>query len=362
MFLLTGCAERTNLEDLGLQTAIGFDLQNDGKVLGTSVLHHFKYLGKSPSQVLVAKADTVKGFRQAMNLKTSKKLVSGQIRIALYGEETAKKGLIRFMDSISRDPKIGTMLFLAVAKGTANDILSYPYKDIENIGLYINETLEQNINGEQIVSSTLHEVINDYHTDGQDFVLPYLIREKDKVNIEGLAIFQMDKMIGTMKPREGFYLKILRDRFDAGELELVLPSKELKKSVKGIEIPKKININIDNIRSTSKIELVNKEKPEFDINIKLTLNIQEISEEIDLNKPETMKILTKLINEAFEKESNTLIRKLQLLQTDPIGLGCLYNHSIRDKKLTSEKWYPLYKNAKINVHFHTKIMGAGVMD
>ena len=358
---LTSCAERNYLEDLGLQTALGYDLTKEGKIKGTSVLHHFKQVGESPVQVLTATAETSKGFRQAMNLKTSKKLVSGQIRLALFGEETAKKGIISLLDSLSRDPKIGTMLYVAVAKGTAREVLSYNYKDIQNIGIYIYHTINQNIDGEQVVSPTLHEILYAYYSEGQDSVLPYIVQEKDKIEIDGMALFQGDKMVGTIEAREGFFLKLLRDRFEAGELELVLPKQNLKQ-LKGPNKTENIKINIDNIHSDTKIKLINKERPEFDVKIDITAKIQEISEEIDLGKPEAIKKLTQLITAQLEKEANLLMKKLQRLESDVVGFGRIYNHSIRGKHKTLDKWYPTYKEAKINITVNTSIMNAGVMD
>ena len=364
VILLTSCAESRNLEELGLQTIIGFDIKEDGSILGTSVLHHFKQIGESPVQILTATAKTSKGFRQEMNLKTSKKLVSGQIRVALYGEETAKKGIISLLDSLSRDPKIGTMLYIVVTKGKANEILTYPYKDIKNVGVYIKQTVEQNIRGEQAVSSTLHEVLNDYYSEGKDPLVVYISREKDLIKIEGMALFQGDEMVGTIVSREAFYLKLIKDRFEAGEIELILPAIELKKYRKGDKEAKHVNVEIDNIRSSSDIKLINnKDKPEFDVKIKTTARIQEISLQLELGEPEAIQIMSKLINEALTKEANQLIEKLQKIPTDPVGFGQIYNHSIRNKeKLSTENWYPLYKNAKINVHIETTLLNTGVKD
>ena len=362
-FFLTGCMQQKQLEKMGLQVALGYDRLEDHRILGTSVLHNFEQQTK-PTQVLSSTAFTSKGLRQTMNREINRKMVSGQIRVAVFGKETASHGILPLIDSMSRDPEIGTMVYLLISNGRANELLSGDYKTIPNIGTFLYQMIRQNIEGEQIVSSTLHEFLSDYYCTGKDPAMPILTKVNEDVQITGLAIFKGDKMVGTLKARESFYVKLIRDRFKAGSLEISVPkgkfNKMIKKKTNGTE--KGIFLSFDNISSKTKIRLMDKEQPKFDVKIELTTRLQELSEELDFSDPKVIQTLQKEMSKALTNEANLLIKKLQKLESDPIGFGNVYRSSVRGAKLTEGNWSKMYKEAKINIKVDAVITRTGVVD
>ena len=111
-------------------------------------------------------------------------------------------------------------VIMAVVEGQTKPLLEYQYPDIEDIGEHIYKLLEQNVKSEQVVSSTLHEVANDYYSMGRDIAMPIIKRDKELVEISGIALFKKDKMIGKLSIDDSFYVKLSRDDYHAGTLEL----------------------------------------------------------------------------------------------------------------------------------------------
>lgn len=364
--ILNGCGQTHYLEEMGLQIAIGYDRLDDHRILGTSVFHQFDPEASKPVSVMSSTALTSKGIRQTMNLESNKKLVSGQLRIALYGEETAKKGIISLIDSISRDPAIGEMMYLGVTKGKANDLLSYKYKNIDNIGTFLYELNEQNIHGEQIVSNTLHEFSHDYQANGKDPILPYFERKGEEVKVTGTAIFNDDRMVGVLPIRENFCIKLLRDRFKLGTFEISIPQGKIKKYIKGKGKGNgnQVYLALDNINSDAKIKLTNKETNEFAVKIKLSARILEISEEVDFSNAEAIKAIEQSLNKCLENNVIRTIDKLKKYDSDPIGFGKVYLTSVRGAqgKKSTEELRKIYKESKIRVEANSTIVRTGVVD
>jgi spore germination protein len=124
LILTTSCVRNEQLEKLSIISAIGFDSDEGDKIKGTSVIGQFDPSQKDITEVLSSTAYTSKMIRQIINLGTRNKMVSGQIRVVLFGSELAESGnLINIVDTMSRDPAIGTMVYLGLSETTAEDVL-----------------------------------------------------------------------------------------------------------------------------------------------------------------------------------------------------------------------------------------------
>lgn len=360
VLLITGYAQTTYLEEVGLAIAAGFDRVGEDKVRGTYVFHHFDPESERPVKVMTSIANTTKGVRQRINLESNKKIVSGQLRIVLFGEETAKNGLFSLIDSISRDPEIGSNLYILVTKGEANSLLSYEYQDIRNVGTFLYEMMEHNINGEQIISPTLHEFNNNYYSEYKDPIVPYLAREGEELKITGAAIFNRDKMVGTLSAQETFYIKIMRDRFKSGTFEVTVKKEEIQPFIKGKKVEKDVFFVFDNLASKTKIELKNRDIPEFEIKLEINSRMLELSEEFDL----TADVLTRIedeIEKIIAVEVENLMKKLQKHNSDPIGFGKVYNGAVRGSAISKEEWIEIYSKAKFDVKVNMRIHRTGML-
>ena len=88
---LVGCAEQKLLERVGLAILVGYDLGNEGDLSTTAVIRQVNPDFESNIEIISAENQTSKGTRTKINRKSSKKIVAGQLRVALYGSELAKK-------------------------------------------------------------------------------------------------------------------------------------------------------------------------------------------------------------------------------------------------------------------------------
>jgi spore germination protein len=361
LLLLSACTEPKTLEKMGLITTLGYDLTEDKKILSTMVMLQIDPEAPQNTGIISSVATTSKGARIIADLKSPKKLESGQLRVALYSEEIARQGIINLADTLARDPSISDLTYLAIVEGSVHELLRQKNEQFTDIGQYIYKELDQNIKGELIPSSTLQEVMHDYYAEGVDPVLPTIKAVDGQVKITGMALMEMDKMVGKISPAKAFYLKLVNDRYEAGSLEINISKNGLKLTQEDGRISE-LAIVLDTIKSKSDISLKNKETPEFDLNIKLDSRILEINQTVDMSKPENIKKLEESISEKMKKDVEGLLEETKSMHTDPFGFGEVYRSSVRNSNLTHEKWHEIYNDSKVNVLIDFTILRTGVVE
>ncbi|MEH7176558.1 Ger(x)C family spore germination protein [Neobacillus vireti] len=370
LFLLTSCGVETKqLERLGLITAIGFDLKKENEIKGTVSVTKFDPMAKVMTNLISANANTLQTLRSEENLATDQRLEMGQLRCVVYSKELAEKGIIQLVNALNRDPTVGNMVYLTIAEEDAFSVINMSQKKIKiNIGTYLYNLIRQNVERELLISPTLHEFNHNYFDYGQDPVLPILQVKKDKVAISGVALFNDDKMVARLNNDKLFYLKLLIDEYRTGSKELEFNPGEFAKIInlhggRSFEkIYNKLFISIDNLRSNTKIKLVDKKNLRFKVEVSMDSRLLETTNFLNLGKPENMKFIEKKINKEMENEIKKLLLYFQEKQVDPVGIGNVYMAHVRGKPISEEKWKKLFKNAKFDIQVKNTIARTGTMD
>lgn len=369
LMMLSSCVETKQLEKLGLITAQGYDLEKENKIKGTVVVHKFDPLAQNLTKVITVDANTSKALRQKQNLEIDQKLVLGQLRCVIYSKELAEKGISQLVDALNRDPTVGNMVYLTIAEKDAFSIMNLDQKKLKvNLGTYLYNLIKQNVESEQLTSPTLHEFNHNFQDHGKDPVLPILKIKSGGVIISGIALFKDDRIVGELKSEQLFYAKVLSDKYKSGTHELGFKRSRFEKIIKEQDEGKdrkvynKLFISIDNIRSQSKIQLIDKEKLHFSVDVKLDSRLLEATEPLDLAPTKNIKFIEKETNKEMERQILNLLKFFQKNQVDPAGFGNEYMAHIRRKPLSKQQWRDLYKEATFEVHVDNKIVKTGVID
>ena len=370
MVLCAGCLQQKPLEKLGLITTSGYDLEGKNKIKGTVIVQKFDPMTQAATIVIESIAKTSKGLRQQENLQSNQKLVSGQLRSVVYSRELAEKGIIQLVDTLNRDAAIGNMVYLTIADKSASEILQVENKNKGrlNLGTYMYNLIKQNVEGEQVISPTLHEFNHNYYDIGRDPVLPILKVKGKDVIIAGVGLFKDDRLVDELRQGDLFYLKILADKYNAGTKEMGFKTEQLKKIILKNEnytkkpIFSKIYVTVDNIRSKTKIKLVDKKNLRYSINVTLDSRVLEMTQALDLGKPASIKLLESKFNHQMKKKMEELLIHFKELGIDPIGFGNEYEAHLRGKTITKEEWDRVYKDVTFDVHVKNTIERTGVID
>jgi spore germination protein len=360
ILLLGGCAEPKVLDRLGMITTVGYDLGKNGSILGTLV--ELKIDPNTPKDVVIVESQslTIRGILNNANKKTSRRLTSGQLRVIIYGEDMLKQGKTKIAQTLTSDPIISDMTFLAMTDGKARDLLHLNLKHIPDIGIHIFRFMEQNTKAKMMPSSTMQEVLHNHSTVGKEPVLPIISKnDHEGIVYSGVAIFKGAKLVGKINTEQSFYLSLINDKYKSGSKDVLIKSNS-PKFKGGNERSHKTVAALDSIESRSDIKLINKDKLEFDFDIKLSARLLEITSSIDIGNPQNMKLIEKEIEKSMKKDIEELIAYCQSKNSDVFGLGDTYRSAVRHSNLTDEKWYKMYKNTKVNIKVDFTVIRTGL--
>jgi spore germination protein len=359
IFFICGCAEPKILEEMGLITAGGYDYDEKGNIKGTLVELKIDPTTAKDVVIIESQSLSIRGLRTNAIKKTSKELASGQLRVILFGDELLKKGSPGIARTLTRDPSISDITYLAAVEGTAREFLKLKNEHIPDIGIHVYRLIDQNTKSKMMPSATLQEVLHTDFTVGKDAIMPILKKDGNKgVLFSGVAIFRDQKLVGKTSTEQSFYVQLINDKYKSGSKEIEI--KNAPSKLKSTSLNKKTVAALDSIRSSSEIKLTNKENLKFDINIKIRARLIDITSKINLGNPKNIALIEKEISKNMKREIEELLSYFQSKNSDVIGLGETYRSSVRNSQLTTKKWRKMFKEAKVNVNLDFKIVRTGV--
>ncbi|PEK78274.1 spore gernimation protein GerH [Bacillus toyonensis] len=342
VLLLTGCLQKLIIDDVQLIQGVVLDTEKD-KIRVTIVCPVQKK--GNTVQVFENIANTVKQGRESVSLKSAQPFVSGQLRVALFTKELAKKDLAAF-DALLRDSSIGHTVYIGILEGNGYELFSGKYKNNFNVAMYIKNLLEHNMENGSLPYTNLYLSSFYYYRVGQDVFMPILKKQKDKIIITGIALFNKKKYVGALKPEEMFIFKGLlkKNRLNSTEFKI-----------------RGGHVLINNIRATPTYKIYIKNgNPSFYVQVKLNARIQEITKSIDLEKKKNIEMITKDIEKQLDTEGEKLTKKLQDLNVDPLGLGAKFKQQYRQFML--KKWNKIYKTVPVKVKYIVNLEDSGVIE
>ncbi len=215
MFLLSGCWDQKELNELVLIDGIGIDKAKDGQVEVTVSIAIPQAQsgggeggggggkGSGGAHLVAAryaKGDDVAKALEQVQTQIPRKVFLGHLQAIIISEKVAKEGIKDYLDLFLRHPRPSTHTYVFISKGSAKELLSLQtdlYSPVELIrGIARTETL---------MSVTTLEVL-EMLKDGDTAIpmiekLPPAKGKKSNQTIPYLnhtAIFNKDKMVGSM--------------------------------------------------------------------------------------------------------------------------------------------------------------------
>ncbi|MEH7334782.1 Ger(x)C family spore germination protein [Neobacillus drentensis] len=341
--VLIGCVQKEILDDVNLESGSAYDYVG-GKIKGTALVPIYLPNKEVQNKTFSASSNLSRDFLRDVQRQSSDPLVTGSLKVVLFGESLAKEnGILDLIDSFQRDPSIGAGLYLATAKGEAKDILEGQYGKRGN-AIYLSNLIRHNMKNKDIPKTNLHRFLFDFNQLGKTPYLPELRKiSKDQIEISGISFFRYGHVVDTIPASKMFYFKLLVDKYSRGTLKVT---------------HKKERAAIESIRSKYKMQLSTK-KP-FTVNVKLKVNA--ILNEYSGKRvtPKDIKEIEKILQKNIEKECTLLTNRFQKKNIDPVG----YGHFVKSKtrKFNFEKWKTDYPHLKVNIKANVMITESGVIE
>jgi spore germination protein len=353
VILLTGCMETRIIDDLALINAVGYDVTDNEKnpLKLTVTFPIITKDGKYDRKTIGVEGKSSKEAREKVRLKTNLKLESGQVRVSLYGQELAKQGLLPYLQSLARDPSIGTRAKLALAEEKASDVLLLQIKNEGQNATYLEQFLTK-LNRENLRTNyNIYQFLRDYYDDGIDPILPVFKVEKNNIAYNGIGLFHEDKLVDILKPSEARYLFLFREEMKQGTF--------VEQIDVGEEEQASIMLNYELKEHKVDVQSISKNLKKASISIELIGDVIEYTGKEEISDPKIQNKIENIISKKINHEGKELILKLQKLQVDALGINRFVRNKMNYNDWKALDKYQSYQDMNINIDAKVILNSAG---
>jgi len=313
--------------------------------------------GGSEKPVLVVEVvgHTLEDAMLNLQQEVADEIFLGHLRIIVLSEEIARHGTARFNDFLRRNPEIRRTAALVVSKESAAKYMNLD-PELERIpSLYLADMVDNLSAIGKFPPSFIGLFWTIYSSKGQDPYLPYLtVIEKTTIQLNGLAYFHGDKMVGKTNPLEiGIFMAVRGVGRGGYGAFIQVPGKDESVLVRAVSRKTRTKVTLRNGKPHVSVKI----QYESEIDEKESASI-ELSDSAILKKIETES--SKSTKKAIEK----LIAKTQKSKSDIFGFGEHFRaklpHYWNRNVKTKEKWDEIYPEITFDVTVDSHIHRVGM--
>ncbi|HET7658435.1 MAG TPA: Ger(x)C family spore germination protein, partial [Bacillales bacterium] len=321
-FLLSGCWNQIEVDQLAIVTAIGLDKNKDGKIqFSAEIVAPREVAGGggggqqssggrgSGYQKIVrsASGETLASAIENLQEKVPRKIFLGQTEVVVIGEALARSGFRGQLDYLSREPESRLNLYPFVCKGKARDILQIaPTLETQLSNVLANES-----DFERKRRMTLNDLLQELGRPEETAVIPWvqMTAAQSFPYIKGEAILKKGKLIATTGKKGTKGLSWLRNDLSETNIDVNLGSKG--------------KVSLDLVRSNARfIPAIKNGKWMMDIQIQTVDDLVQNTTTKNTSNLKINKLIQKKAAEKIKKIVNRVIQKAQKRwKADALGFG-----------------------------------------
>nr|WP_263326770.1 Ger(x)C family spore germination protein [Neobacillus sp. Marseille-Q6967] len=350
--LLTGCWDRTEINDMAFVVATGVDKRKNeysvtvqvplpsslggagssGGGGGTS--------GEGPYYIAQGTGGNLRRGLEDIQSRLSRRLYFGHRRVIIIGEEMAKDGISEVLSAVFTQPQSRVSTFLLISKGEAVKLLESQPRMEQYSGEAIREMAKSSLN------RTVLDALQNMNRPGIDTVVPVIeatgtIKEDKngkEVSMTDFAVFKKDKLAFTTKQKESRAVLWLEQK--------------MRKKTFPFETIKNKEISVQVIENTvnPSFQEVNG-KPEFTLSVRVTAVLFENEPNLKIEDPKTYHFIIGKMEKAIKEEIKALLDHAHSEGADVYGFGWyLYRTHHQEWQDRWEKnWEQTLKEMKVTV-------------
>jgi spore germination protein KC len=366
IFLLTGCWDRIEINDLAIVTGAAIDKAVDNRVVLSVQVFLPKALSSGGGQGGGGSgggAITLVASEKGINLSDAlsklqgvlpRKVFWGQCKVFIFGEKVAKDGIQKDMDFLLRHPQTRERAYMFVGEGKAKQYLE-PAPKLERTSSEVIRELSKSRIGMDVTMKDLDEMLMG---NSHAAALPYLEMRthtksgKDSTvapKIVGTAVFRKDRMVGTITERETRGVVWLKNKIK-GYTVNVKPEKTAG------------DVSLDPVSASVRL------KPEIqngmwkmNVQIRTEGNVLQNQTNFSLSDHQFQKILEKAYQEAIKKRIQLALQPLQhKMKADIVGFADEFNRKYPNKwKQVDNRWDEVFSKVKVEINVEAHIRRSG---
>lgn len=370
--VLTGCWNRRELNDLGIQMGMAIDMDGKGYNVAVQVVVPGSVTSRTtrPSSTVTmfkATAPTLLSAMRKLTETSPRKIYGAHIRVLVIGEALAREGVAQALDLLLRDHEVRSDFYVLIARDTTAESVLRIMTELEQIPAnHLFQSLDTSAKSwAPTTPVTLDRLIENMLTEGSEAVLTGVwvdgnekignkkanvdeIKKAAQLRVADVGVLKKDRLIGWLTEEESRGFNYITNQVTSTAAYLTCSDGR--------------RLALEVIRSNTEMKgRVVDGKPEIVIKIVEESNVAEAGCDIDLNRPETLQMLeaeeTKKKIELMQHAVETVQRKYK---TDIFGFAQAINRA--DPKAwrkLKDDWPKHFAELKVeyDVHVHIRRVG-----
>ncbi|HBE79196.1 MAG TPA: hypothetical protein DDW65_15700 [Firmicutes bacterium] len=312
---LSGCWDIVPIEERALVIVIGVD-KVENRIRLSAQVPTIKNLIQTASNFTDRQKPMVKPFVvesssmldaiQQLEDRIYKSMIIGEVKIIIVSPQVPRKDLVNMLTIFLRQPMVSFQTLVFSSEAKPEEIISSESPFDIQPGLIISKQQRSALKMAHSFPIELWDFIARVDNRTLDPYLPVirLDQENKSYLLQGINVFNNDKIVGTLSSDESYLFGILTDKVEEGYKEII---------VKGQEV------GFGKVKYKSKIRIIrrqNQDKIRVDVNAQGTL--LEIPKGFP-NRVKTYQLFKKEMEKQLQQQVLSFVKKLQFLNTDPIG-------------------------------------------
>ncbi|MBE6154926.1 MAG: Ger(x)C family spore germination protein [Firmicutes bacterium] len=198
-FLLSGCYDYNELNDIAIVSGVGIDYNNEKYNVTFEIISTKKTgdtSGSSSSYTVSSEASTITEAFLKIGNSLDKVAYYDHIEMVVIDEKIAKNKMVEVSEFLIRSPKLRNEFYLALAKDTtAKKLLNTTSKEKPLASSFMIDLLEHNNDADSAgYYVPFTETLSNILTNGEDAILSAFTVKEDKIVLDGMGIFKDYKL------------------------------------------------------------------------------------------------------------------------------------------------------------------------
>lgn len=351
--ILTSCFNYKEINQMTFATSVIFDKdENNNVIIYIDCVKPYRNAGDSSDEgkrmIFKGQGKTSLEAIRDISEISSNKLNFSQVRAYIFTEQVAQDGIKKHIDLINNDQQFGFKPYMFVYFGEISDILNIIGEDDEYLGLYLDDLVKNNKGNGKIISKNVNDYIStSLNKDAINILTAIDIKDDiidKKIELNGGAIIQNDKMLKKMEPTEVLSYNLLMEPVNEGTFEIQNPKEEDK------------FITLDILEKNSLTKVI-KEDNSFIINenLDIRVSIGEIQGKLKINN-EVLKTIKNIQEEKIKNYLENLFNDYKKENIDLIGVNRLIEEKYPNKIIENS-----LENTNLNVKVNIIVDGSSLV-
>jgi Ger(x)C family germination protein len=351
--LLTGCWDRSEINDIAFVVATGVDKGAKDKFLysvqiplpssmggagssggggGTS--------GEGPYLVAQGIGGNERQGMEDIQTRLSRRIYLGHRRVHIIGDSLAKAGISKSLNAIFSQPRSRISTYLLISNGDAVKLLETQPRMEQYSGEGMREMSKTSLN------MTARNALQDLYREGKDMVIPIVNpaattktdKTKKEVQMGSFAVFKDDKLAFSTNRDESAGILWLFEKMQKKSASFPVTKNE------------ELSVQIFEQQTEPKLKMVDG-KPTFLLTVRAAGVLFENEGNYRIEDPKTYQFITSKMENQIEEEIQAILKHAHSQGVDVYGFGWyLYKNKHQEwEQNWKNNWQKTLPNIKVTV-------------